>query len=348
MPPRVVPVAGGAPRQLTFDRTFVNGVTWTADGRRIVFSSHRGGGQSLWVVPIAGGEPARLPLGGATASNPAISLRGGHLAYTQGDIHPNMWVMELSDNPRKLSGPPRPFLASATYNNSSQFSPDGKRLAFSSNRSGEMEVWTCDAANCSDPQQLTFLRSLSGAAHWSPDGKRVAFDSRPKGHSQVLVVSGEGGKPLPLTDGTAEDKVPTWSANGEYVYFTSNRSGAAQIWRVSASGGQPARVTQHGGYVALESSEGKFLYYVKDDQPGIWRMSSSGGDEVRILPLPTPEHWGDWALVNGGIYYVDESDTRPSIEFFAFGTKKTTGLPKSTACRHPGIPASPYRPTGSD
>jgi hypothetical protein len=93
----VVPLAGGTSRQLTFDRTFVNGITWTAEGRSIVFSSHRGGGQSLWVVPVAGGEAARLPLGGATASHPAISSRGDRLAYTQGDLHPNLWVIELSD-----------------------------------------------------------------------------------------------------------------------------------------------------------------------------------------------------------------------------------------------------------
>jgi Tol biopolymer transport system component len=320
----VVPLAGGAPRQLTFDRTFVNGVTWTADGRRIVFSSHRGGGQSLWVVPVAGGEPARLPLGGATASHPAISLRGGRLAYRQGDIHPNMWVIELSDHLRNLSRPAQQFLSSATYNNSPQFSPDGKRLAFASHRSGEMEIWTCDAANCSDAQQLTFLKSVSGSAHWSPDGKRIAFDSRPTGHSQVFVVSAEGGRPVALTDGTAEDKVPSWSADGGSVYFTSNRSGAAQIWRVSSRGGLPAQVTQHSGYVVLESPDDKFLYYVKEDQPGVWRMPSGGGDEVRILPLPSPEHWGDWALLKRGIYYVDESGPRPAIDFFAFGTHKVT------------------------
>jgi Tol biopolymer transport system component/DNA-binding winged helix-turn-helix (wHTH) protein len=320
----IVPLAGGTPRQLTFDRTFVNGVTWTADGRRIVFSSHRGGGQSLWVVPVAGGEPARLPLGGATASNPAISQRGDRLAYTQGDLHPNLWVIELSDHPLKLSGPARPFLPSATYNNAPRFSPDGNRLAFGSHRSGELEIWTCDATNCSDAQQLTFLKSVSGSPHWSPDGKRIAFDSRPTGHSQVFVVSAAGGKPVALTDGTAEDKVPSWSSDGAYVYFTSNRSGATQIWRVAARGGQPAQVTQHGGYAVLESPDGKFLYYVKEDQPGIWRMPSGGGDEVRILPLPTPQHWGDWALLKRGIYYVDESGPRPAIDFFTFGTHKVT------------------------
>jgi Tol biopolymer transport system component/DNA-binding winged helix-turn-helix (wHTH) protein len=340
----VVPLADGAPRQLTFDRTFVNGLTWTADGRRIVFSSHRGGGQSLWVVPVAGGEPARLPLGGATATNPAISPRGNRLAYTQGDIHPNLWVIELSDNPRKSSGSARQFLSSATYNNTPRFSPDGKRLAFASTRSGEMEIWTCDARNCSDTQQLTFLKSVSGSAHWSPDGKRIAFDSRPTGHSQVFVVSAAGGKPFALTDGTAEDKVPSWSSDGGYVYFTSNRSGATQIWRVSARGGQPAQVTQHGGYAVLESPDGKFLYYVKGDKPGVWRMPPGGGDEVRILPLPSPEHWGDWALLKRGIYYVDESGPRPAIDFFAFATHKVTkvvevdGLPPAG---DPGFTVSP-------
>jgi Tol biopolymer transport system component/DNA-binding winged helix-turn-helix (wHTH) protein len=320
----VVPLTGGAPRQLTFDRTYVNGVTWTADGRRIVFSSHRGGGQSLWVVPVAGGEPARLPLGGATAYNPAISPRGDRLAYRQGGLHPNLWVIELSDHLLNLSRPAQQFLSSATYNNSPLFSPDGKRLAFASTRSGEMEIWTCDAANCSDAQQLTFLKSVSGSAHWSPDGQRIAFDSRPTGHSQVFVVNAAGGKPFALTDGTAEDKVPSWSSDGGYVYFTSNRSGATQIWRVSARGGQPAQVTQHGGYAVLESPDGRFLYYVKEDQPGVWRMPSGGGDEARILPLPSPEHWGDWALLKRGIYYVDESGPRPAIDFFAFGTHKVT------------------------
>jgi len=342
----IVRLDGGPPRQLTFDRTFVGGVTWMADGRKIVFSSHRDGGQSLWIVPVAGGEPARLPLGGATASHPAISRRGDRLAYCQGDIHPNLWVIELSDYPLKLSGPAQPFSSSATYNNSPQFSPDGKRLAFASTRSGEMEIWTCAAANCSDAQQLTFLKSVSGSAHWSPDGNRIAFDSRPKGHSQVFVVSAEGGKPVALTEGSAEDKVPSWSSDGGNVYFTSNRSGAAQIWRVPASGGPPAQVTQHGGYAVIESPDGKFLYYVKGDQSGVWRMPSGGGDEVRILPLPSPEHWGDWALSSRGIYYVDEFGPRPVIDFFAFGTHKVTKLAELESLPPLGDPGFTVSPDG--
>lgn len=320
-----VPVLGGTPHQLTFDKAFVNGLTWTADGKKIIFSSRRDGGQSLWVVPLAGGEPTRLPVGGATASNPTISRNGDRLAYRQGLIHPNLWAIEISGSGPRVSRP-RPFVASATYNNSPQFSPDGKKVAFVSARSGDNEIWTCEAENCSDPQESTFLKAVSGTPRWSPDSKRIVFDSRPRGHSQVLMVNAEGGRPVALTDGAAEDKVPSWSSDGRFVYFSSNRSGASQIWRVAASGGQPSQVTQQGGFAAFESSDGRFLYYVKDDQAGIWRMPTGGGDEVRMLPLPSPEHWGDWALLDRGIYYVNEAGTHPAIEFFDLATRKVSRI----------------------
>src|SRR5262245_18516349 len=56
----IVPVGGGEPKRLTFDDTQTLGLTWTPDGREIVFSSNRNGSVELWRVPIAGGAPARV------------------------------------------------------------------------------------------------------------------------------------------------------------------------------------------------------------------------------------------------------------------------------------------------
>src|SRR6202035_3456384 len=101
-----VPVSGGFTRRLTFDKRLVNGITWTADGKRIVFSSKRDGSQSLWVVPVGGGEPRRLALGSAGASNPTISRKGDRLTYRQGDIHPNLWAVEISGSGGREHGRP--------------------------------------------------------------------------------------------------------------------------------------------------------------------------------------------------------------------------------------------------
>jgi Tol biopolymer transport system component/DNA-binding winged helix-turn-helix (wHTH) protein len=343
-----VAVSGGFVRQLTFDKAAVFGFTWSADGKKIIFSSHRDGGQSLWAVPVAGGEPERLPVGGAAATDPAISRKGDRLAYTQGTIHSNLWSIALSKDGSNVIESPGQFLVSAAYNSGPQFSPDGKRLAFVSRRSGYNEIWTCDAANCSEPQQLTFLKVVSGMPRWSPDGKQIVFDSRPTGHSRVMMISAEGGSPIPITDGKTEDKIPSWSPDGKFVYFSSNRSGASQIWKVPASGGQPSQVTRHGGYAAFESSDGQYLYVTRDTEPGIWRLPTGGGDEIRILADPSPEHWGDWALSPRGIYYVSDASPYPaphsSIDFFDFASKQVsrvaelTGLPPAD---DPGFAVSP-------
>ncbi|HZD49662.1 MAG TPA: winged helix-turn-helix domain-containing protein, partial [Silvibacterium sp.] len=118
-----VAVSGGPVRQMTFDKAAVFGLTWSADGKKIIFSSHRDGGQSLWAVSVAGGEPERLPVGGANATHPTISRKGDRLAYTQGTIHPNLWSIALSKDGGKVIEAPGQFLVSAAYNNGPQFSP---------------------------------------------------------------------------------------------------------------------------------------------------------------------------------------------------------------------------------
>ena len=342
-----VAVSGGPARQLTFDKSAVFGLTWSADGKKIIFSSHRDGGQSLWAVSLAGGEPERLPVGGAIATGPTISRKGDRLAYTQGLIRPNLWSIALTEDSPKVIAPPSQFLISAAYNNAPQFSPDGKRLAFTSGRSGYNEIYTCDATDCSEPQQLTFLKVVSGMPRWSPDSKQIVFDSRPTGHSQVMMIRAEGGSPVPLTDGKSEDKVPSWSSDGMFVYFSSNRSGAAQIWKVPATGGQPSRVTRHGGFAAFESSDGRYLYYAKDNEPGIWRMPTGGGDEIRILADPSQYHWGDWALSERGIYYVSDASPHPAIEFFDFASKRVSRVAELAGLPPEGDPGFAVSPDGT-
>jgi hypothetical protein len=111
-------------------------------------------------------------------------------------------------------------------------------------------------------------------------------------------------------------------------------------------GGQPSQVTQHGGFAAFESSDGKFLYYAKDDEPGIWRMPTGGGDDIRIVGNLAPEHWGDWALSKRGIYYAVETSPRPAIEFFDFATHKVSRIAELDGLPPGGDPGFALSPDG--
>jgi hypothetical protein len=105
-------------------------------------------------------------------------------------------------------------------------------------------------------------------------------------------------------------------------------------------------VTRHGGFRALESSDRKFLYFAKDDQPGIWRMPVSGGDETKIVAQLSPEHWGDWALSDIGIYYVQGGRPNPTIEYFDFTSHKIFKVANLDGLPPPGDPGFAVSPDG--
>jgi Tol biopolymer transport system component len=114
-----------------------------------------------------------------------------------------------------LGGPERKL---ASTNNSVLFppwatisSPDGRRVVFTSNRSGINEIWVCDSDG-GNAQQLTSLgNSTTGTPRWSSDGKQIVFDSRVGGEANVYVLDANGGVPRKLETGTRMNSEPSWS-----------------------------------------------------------------------------------------------------------------------------------------
>ena len=313
----VAPVAGGEPRRLTLDNRIIGGLTWTLDGRAIIFSSNRGGLYSLWSISASGGAPEPLSAVGEDAIQPSIARHGNRLAYLRRRRNINIWRTE-GPNWTGPKGPPTKLIFSRRDQMDQDISPNGQKIAFRSNRSGSFEIWTCDSDG-SNPIQLTSLGAPNtGTPRWSPDGQQIAFDSRKEGHSDIYVINAEGGSARRLTTEPFENNVPNWSRDGRWIYFGSNRSGTGQIWKMPAQGGQAAQVTKQGGFAALESTDGKFLYYVKAASSPIWRMPVEGGEETPILDRKIA--WSHWRVMEKGICFLDWNATPPEIDFFDFAT----------------------------
>ena len=211
----VVPAAGGAPKRLTFDNCFILGITWTPDGREIVFSSMRGRLASLWRISASGGTPR--PVAGVGAGSwPAISPKGNQLVYQNEGFKNDIWRIDLKDEKHR-QGPPAQVISGKRGSGRPHFSPDGKRIAFESDRLGYSEIWACDS-NGSNCGQLTSLRGTAGAARWSPDGRYIAFVFRPKEHSEIYLLEVGGGMPrLLATIPGADNGGPNWSRDGKWI-----------------------------------------------------------------------------------------------------------------------------------
>jgi len=326
-------LAGGEPKRLVTENGPIFGVAWAEKGRTLIYSAPAGPGashNSLWRIAVAGGVPERLTGGLDNARAPTVSRHKSRLAYARFSVDVNIWRVEAQYGTGRWD-PPRVLISSTREDAAPQLSPDGTKIAFQSDRSGNREIWVCDSDG-SNPIQLTSLGGASsGSPRWSPDGRQIAFRvlGRPgKPRMGIYVIPADGGIARALNAGDADDTgAPSWSRDARWVYLGSGRTGRAEVWKVPISGGQPSQVTRNGGSVALESPDGRFLYYVKPDRPGLWRMSAAGGQETQVLDALDPAQWGSWVVVEGGIYFIEPSvPPHGAICFYNSATKQVSQI----------------------
>jgi len=135
-----------------------------------------------------------------------------------------------------------------TADGTPRWSPDGSKIAFSSNRSGDYEIWVMNADG-SERQRLTRRSGLDALPSWSPDGAKIVFvgevrDAENASNYEIFIINSDGSDPRQMTHtmslkkhaesaseeaghshhhDTAWNSVPTWSPDGSLILFSSNR-----------------------------------------------------------------------------------------------------------------------------
>ena len=319
--------SGDSRRVLSERGKIVSPPRWTSDGRSLIYSSDRSGHPSLWRVSLdAPDSTVQIGEVGSPAWAPALSRRGYRLAYERSIRSLSIWDLDLSGSGEKQ---PHVLVSSTSETDqgpSPQFSPDGKKLAFMSDRAGTMEIWVSNRDG-SNPYQLTAV-GVAGTPRWSPDSQWIAFDAHTPDGPKILTINVNGGAPTVLTPEKFESEVPGWSRDGKWVYFASPRSGKEEVWKVPATGGSAIQVTHLGGHAAIESPDGKTLYYAKNPkpEPEIWQIPTAGGEETPV-PLVRPGTWASWQVVDRGIIFVGPSLGHQAVlSFYDVAHRRTTSL----------------------
>ena len=171
---------------------------------------------------------------------------------------------------------------------SPSWSPDGQKIAFASERSGNRDIWVMDADG-GNLRRLTTHNARDSSPSWSPDGQKIAFRSKRSGNSDIWVMDDDGGNKRQLTTNTADDYIPSWSPDGLKIAFTSDRSGNPDIWVMDADGDNKRRLTTYGdidGQPSWSPDGGRIAFVVrtKSGAYNIWVMDANGGRKRQLTP----------------------------------------------------------------
>ena len=330
----------GEPRKMPAEGTFARDPAWTADGREILYASGQDLRSNIYRTPADGsGSSHLIEALGDGVEGPSFSYSSRRLAFSRQLRNSNIWRLDLQAKTRAAES----FISSTVREAFPQYSPDGKKVVFYSNRSGLNQIWVCDADGTRAAQLTSMTGGITGTPRWSPDGKQISFDSNTGGDWQIYVMDADGGKPKPLTHDKLTNVVTSWSRDGRWVYFLRGAGGDEQVWKVASQGGEAVQVTRHGGSGGVESVDGRTLFFIKalsGASTSLWRMPVDGGDEVQMVPSL---YRYNFAVTAAGIYYDTTAlpDKPSSIAYLDFATGKVTTLHTLTKPADLGLAVSP-------
>jgi Tol biopolymer transport system component/DNA-binding winged helix-turn-helix (wHTH) protein len=313
----VAPPAG-TPKLIAIHPEFPVGIVWSTDDKRLFFSESKSANEiRLNEITLADGSLHQLPWA-QNASFPTISPRSEKLAYSASSDNINIWRKDLLHP----SSPAVKLLSSTREQWAPQYSPDGKHIAFESDRAGAPGVWVSDAEG-GTLMRLSNFKGDTGIPYWSPDASKIVFDSHSFSRHEVYVVDVSEGIPRKVVTNVPSMSWPSWSHDGRWIYFTSDATTGQRIYRCPAAGGDAVALSSQPAVGPLESFDGRRIFFAsRPSKPMLETISAERpGSESPLDGMPRLLRADLRAIAAGGIYFVP-ADAPRSLRYFDFSTRK--------------------------
>ncbi len=312
----VASVSTGKIEYLTGDKAFVLSPVWSPDDRSIYFSSSRGGTMNIWRVPSDGGAPEQITAGQGDDAELDLSADGKRIVFSSYRINVNLAEVSL-DAQSSSTGPKWLTTDSARGELAPTYSPDGRHIAYFSNRKGaENEgVWVMDSDG-SNPIQLVDDDRINVFPRWSGDGQTLAYTSRQRGPlpgvNEMRRVALSGARletfPVEVGDVMSGDIAP----DGRLVFLSPD--GVPRVF--DPRNNQTQKLEPVRGRILRWSPDGQAVAYIVyarrqgDDQAGLWVYNFKEAPRQLFRGWAV---WYAWAGPNEIFFLEGKPDLKASL-----------------------------------
>ena len=286
----LVPVRGdGAPARLTDDRSFHASPVWLPGSRSLLFLSNAEGGLDVYRLALRSGRPEGPPdriTTGLNAHAMSMDASGRRLAYAVFTEQSNVWSLPIPDRPPVGLAGAMQVTQGTQIVESFDFSPDGRWLAFDSDRSGVSQIYRMPLAG-GEPEQLTDDSSATFWPKWSPDGSEIAFHSFREGGRRLFTMAADGSRRIALQTGPGDARSVSWSRDGRGLFYLQDfdsPEASIDFLPRSAAGkwGPPTTLLRIDALPTEQAPDRRWLAFGSDS--GLMLVTPRGDSQHVVVP----------------------------------------------------------------
>ncbi len=225
---------GYKPRQITRDGSINLKPAWSPDGQKLAYTSYRLHRPSVFIADLSGkgNRLRRLPLKADLATGAVWSPNGSQIAIA---------LSQRGNTDLHILGPQgkksiRRVTSHFGIDVDPAWSPDGKTLAFTSNRSGTPQIYLVDISG-KNLRRITFKGRYNTSPVWSPKGDLIVFNGIRKGVFKLFSIKPDGASLRRLTALRGNQSEPSWSPDGRFLTFALERGGKSSVYLLNIATG---------------------------------------------------------------------------------------------------------------
>lgn len=281
-------------KQVTHGKNRKMSHQWTPDGSSLLFDSNTRGDKNLWSIDLSTLHIENL--GAKDGQYPMLSVDGKTFAYQEARYQANLWLHNMQ------TGSKSQIIASPKYDNNPAYSPDGKSIAFATNKHGYSAIWLYNLALKQQRLLLSIPKTSLLSPYWSPSGDKLLFSAIGElGYQCIELIVKTG-----LYKQVRDSNTPITNCiytNEKHILAIHKPEGQTSQLVSLLEDGTSVQLTKNGAS-RVRLLDNQTYIFSRSDQEGLFQYSVDTQQSTVLMADYPRTFFESWEIRNKKLYYI--------------------------------------------